>query len=88
MAENAHTKLGLLDEIAKMLGCTFISDLHQSFWLGHNFELLKQLNANDYCVTEWNNAIIYLTGNEMNFSTAQQAKDYLLSQKKPHKKYY
>lgn len=67
----------LLEYLQLKTGCEFMSDLH----LPENFPLIrkivKEISPKDYPITEWKDAINYITREKAQFSDVQQAADYL-----------
>ncbi|MEG1164292.1 MAG: hypothetical protein RR313_07155, partial [Anaerovoracaceae bacterium] len=66
----------LIEEIARRLGCDYISDLRDS---GHKKNLIGILpEATEYPLAQWNDAVEYLCTTEKKFETAEGARDYIL----------
>lgn len=71
--------MGLLEFLAFKCGCLYLSDLH-----GHgNMPLvqhaIREINPDQYDLKEWNDAVQYITGENVSFSTRQEALHYLLN---------
>lgn len=54
--------LGLLETIKSQVGCTFISDLHDYDLLIQIQHYLHKIDAEDYSLFEWIDAVEYITG--------------------------
>ncbi|WP_154018890.1 hypothetical protein [Anaerotruncus rubiinfantis] len=68
----------LLDDLAKLAGCEYLSDLrHCPYYRYPLFLVLPQIPAEDYSVSEWNRAIGYILGQPADFPTAAQAYQFL-----------
>ena len=74
-------KLGLLDYIAFKVGCMYLSDLHNPKNLLYIKTTLHSIDLSMFGVEEWNDAVAYITGKDISFSTSEQAMQYLLSYK-------
>ena len=74
------TKMSLLDVMAVQVGATYLSDLHrlndqQRTQLAQS---LEKVAARDEDLFEWNDALMYLAGEEKPRASAEQAKTALL----------
>lgn len=66
----------LIEEIARRVGCNYISDLRDT---GHNENWGGVLpEALEYPLDQWNDAVEYLCTTEKKFETAEGARDYIL----------
>lgn len=74
-AENVYSA-GLLDLLAAKAGCLVLSDLKFKSLIEIQY-LLRKIHENDFSLKEWNDAVQYLTGKKIRFSTQKQAADYL-----------
>lgn len=70
---------GLLETIKSQVGCMFISDLHDHNLLIRIQHRLHKINAEDYTLCEWIDAVEYITGIKKQFKTAMDAKKFLLN---------
>ena len=72
---------GLLEYIAEKTDCTFLSDLHQT---EHEEieKVLIRLDIETYSQKEWNDAVRYLTGRILDFTTKEAALAYIRDYKK------
>ena len=67
----------LLEVIARRVGCGFLSDLHQSWELPCIQHVIRGLDAREYDLREWKDAVQYITGEQREFETAEQAAEFL-----------
>ena len=75
-----HTvKLGLLDYFSFKAGCMFLSDLHGPDKLLFIRDALQSIDPSQFRLEEWNDAVSYITGRNISFSSSEQAAEYLLS---------
>ena len=74
--ESVNT-MGLLDILAAKSGCIYLSDLSEgrTLLLPHD---LMGIEAEAFSLWEWEDAVSYLTGEELSFETPEQAKQYLI----------
>ena len=79
--EGHGVKIGLLDYIATNSGCVFLSDLHEPKNLLSIKTTLHSIEPSLFRLDEWNDAVAYITGKDISFSTSEQALKYLLSYK-------
>ena len=70
--------LGLLEYLAQEVDCMFLSDLHSEKFLAAVREKICTLDWKQFNLKEWNDAVVYITGTNRSFDTAEQAADYLL----------
>lgn len=71
------SSLGLLDILAAKNGCMYLSDLAgagRSAILPHH---LWELRPEEFSLREWEDAVQYLTGEKLTFSSQEQAREYL-----------
>jgi len=71
-------KRDLLETIAMMVGCKFISDLlytQNPQWIT---SAIKAFDVSDYPLEQWNDAAGYLTGTKVSFDDPYKAKEYLM----------
>lgn len=67
--------MGLLEKIADIMQCTYISDLRGRLSLDHEqLQFLNELRAETYALSEWQEAVRYITGNLDSFNSAQKEK--------------
>lgn len=78
--ETAHFSGGLLDRLAELAGCRYLSDLCAR--CGHKTLLnaLDQLVPQEYPLAEWEDAADYLLGLPHSFQTQQEAAQFLKDQ--------
>ena len=71
--------MGLLEKIADIMQCTYISDLRGRLSLDHEqLQFLNELRAETYALSEWQEAVRYITGNLDSFNSAAEGKNILL----------
>lgn len=74
------SELHLLDILAARQGC-FISDLNLSPILRRAALLeLFRMDENSYPLSQWQDAVRYLTGNERDFASIKEVKDFILNE--------
>ncbi len=74
-------KTGLLDYIAFKVGCMYLSNLHEPQNLLFIQNTLRYIDSSMFGLEEWNDAVEYITGKGISFSTSEQAVEYLFSYK-------
>lgn len=70
-------KLGVLDTLAAKSGCMYLSDLAGTGRRAFLSHYLWELDADAYSLKEWEDAVHYLTGENLNFSSQESAREYL-----------
>ncbi len=70
-------KMGLLEYFSISSGCAFLSDLHQPGFLPLIQHALGNLPPEAYSLREWNDAVLYITGVDLSFSSPQEAAAFL-----------
>ena len=71
--------MGLLEKIADIMQCTYISALRGRLSLDHEqLQFLNELRAETYALSEWQEAVRYITGNLDSFNSAAEGKNILL----------
>lgn len=69
--------MGLLDDLQMRLGLEYLSNLRF-----YNYKKIKavieDISADDYALTEWNDAVEYLTNEPIQFDSACEAREFLL----------
>ena len=68
----------LLEDLMRLSGCPYLSDLHARFWAAAVHQAVAQLEAEEYPPAQWNEAIFYITGHRAEFQDAPHAREYLL----------
>lgn len=76
--KDKHAKTGLLDLIAERLECMYLSDLRGCVYKERCHGVIVEIAADDYSAKVWQEAVRYITGEEGEFNTAQDAKQRLL----------
>ena len=69
----------IFNAIMEYTGVEYLSDLHSRSVWGAVISFLEDLGDDDYPVEQWNEAINYIFGLKVSFSTVGQAKIYLTS---------
>lgn len=75
---NNVDNMSLLDYLAAKVGVRYLSDLHMAelrFPLRH---VLRALDIESFDLTEWNDAVYYITGEEKYFTEISEAAKYLM----------
>ncbi len=78
MGQSVATTEDLLDYLWREAGCAFLSDLHFSGCLPRLRSVLQQLDAAQYPLQQWQEAIRYIAGTEQEFSYPETARQFLL----------
>ena len=79
--EEHGMKLGLLDFLSFKTGCIYLSELHRPENLLPVQSVVLRLNPDLFTLEEWNDAVRYITGQDVTFCSPQQAAQYLLLEK-------
>lgn len=79
MTKDKLPDLGLLDYLSFKVGCMYLSDLYEPKYLPKIQRILRQTDCMFFCLREWNDAVHYITGNEMNFDSPEKAARYLVT---------
>ena len=78
MEENG-VKLGLLDYLSFTTGCAFLSDMRDRKNLPYVRSAVLRIKPSLFGLEEWNDAVRYITDQNVNFKTRDEAVQYLLS---------
>lgn len=78
MGKSSATAEDLLDYLWREAGCAFLSDLHFSDCLTRLQSVLQRLDAAQYPLQQWQEAIRYIAGTEQKFSYPETARQFLL----------
>lgn len=74
------SELHLLDILAARRGC-YISDLNLAPFLRRMaLSDLYRMEENAYPLSQWQDAVLYLTGEERVFESVQEIKDFILKE--------
>ncbi len=76
------TRTDLLDELTRLAGCDFLSNLPRPERRGEVHRALRTIDPRDYSKKAWIDAAIYICGTSEPFETVEQARDYLLEKTK------
>jgi hypothetical protein len=68
---------GLLEYLLSRSGCTYLSDLHSREYLPSVQRALRWVKPGRYSLTEWNDAVQYIIGDNVTFLSCKQAARYL-----------
>ena len=72
--------MGLLEKIADIMQCTYISDLRGRLSLDHEqLQFLNELRAETYALSEWQEAVRYITGNLDSFNSQKEKTSYWIT---------
>lgn len=71
--------LGLLESIQVQVGCMYLSDLHIPSNLPLVQRALRKIEPDSYPLREWNDAVCYITGQELHFENQRDAAKYLMN---------
>lgn len=77
---NGEKRDDLLELIRAGVGCEYLSDLRQEELAAEIRVVTARLRAEEFSVREWSEVISYITKQEAQFDTAQQAWAFLCSQ--------
>lgn len=77
-----HEEKKLLELLAAKAGCAYLSDLHAPEWAGELEKALEKTPPDLANATEWNEAARYIAGGEREFSSAKEAREYLIEYSK------
>lgn len=69
---------GLLDRIAHQINCLYLSDLRNPAYMPSIRDAIIRIDASEYPLGEWNDAVQYITTGPTAFSTCDEARNYLL----------
>lgn len=72
-----RTQRDLLSELARLLDCTYLSDLHTPPCSREGARLAASLSAEDYPLAQWRDAVFYLTGRQADCARAEEAQKIL-----------
>ena len=73
----SEQKQDLLEKLSQDLDCLYLSDLRSPLRAGELERAAENLNAAAYSLREWADAINYITGQDKEFQSPQEAKNYL-----------
>ena len=79
--EKNSVSLGILDYLSFKAGCMYLSDLRERKTLPFVQNAVARIDPNLFSLEEWNDAVYYITGEDVEFPTCEQAVQYLLSEK-------
>lgn len=77
MEQTEMTMVGLLEILANRAGCIYLSDLHQPKLLPAIRRALCNIPPEQFSLWEWQDAVAYITGEQLPFENPEQAADYL-----------
>ena len=82
---NGYQKDDLLDMLAKQTDCAYLSELRNPDFYPLIANILEWIEPNAYSLSEWKEAISYITGSREEVREAAQARDVLLQKVKEAK---
>lgn len=68
---------GLLEILASQTECMYLSDLHNPEFLPAIRRALCGISPEQFELREWQDAVAYITGEQLSFKSQKQAADYL-----------
>lgn len=74
---------GLLETLAARAGCMYLSDLHQPECLPTIQQALQSISPSQFSLWEWQDAVAYITGEQLPFESPEQAANHLAKYQKP-----
>lgn len=81
------SSIGLLELLQYLVGCMYLSDLPDSSNLLMIQSALKKIDPNNYSLREWNDAVHYITRQDLHFSRQNDAARYLINYTQTEKLY-
>lgn len=60
------------------IGCSYLSELHTVYRYKEISREILKLDMEKYSISEWNDAVGYITGEKVIFSSPEEASAYLL----------
>ncbi len=78
MMHRNESQFGLLEYLSFQAGCMYLSDLHQPMYRLYIRHALRGLSAELFSLKDWNDAAVYITGQDRSFDTKEQAQQFLL----------
>ena len=82
MEQTEMTMVGLLEILAFRSGCMYLSDLHQPGLLPAIRRALQNIFPQQFSLWEWQDAVAYITGEQLPFESPEQAADFLKKYRK------
>ncbi len=76
--KRSKSTVALLDFLAQETDCAYLSDLRKPNLYPELFEAMEHIEAERYSFMEWKDAIAYITGDEKELTSEQDAREYLL----------
>ena len=73
----------LLEFLTLKSCCMYLSDLHNRENLLSVQHVIRGIDPALFSLEEWNDAVQYITGEDVNFQTCEEAAQYLLMAGKP-----
>ncbi len=77
MEQTEMAMAGLLEILAFRSGCMYLSDLHQPGRLPAIRRAIQNILPQQFSLWEWQDAVAYITGEQLPFESPEQAADYL-----------
>lgn len=77
MEQTEMTMAGLLEILAFRSGCMHLFDLHQPELLPPIRRALQSVFPQHFSLWEWQDAVAYVTGEQLPFESPEQAADHL-----------
>lgn len=73
----ATHKMDLLEYLAAKAGCMYLSDLHISTYQLSISGIIRNTDVEAFSLSNWNEAVRYITGEEISFNDKLKAAEYL-----------
>ena len=75
--KKATRDMGLLDFLAAKAGCMYLSDLHTPVYQCMVGSIIRQTDVEYFSLSEWNDAVKYISGESKQFPDKTKAAEYL-----------
>lgn len=77
MKQAAVPVAGLLENLALQSDCMYLSDLHSPIFLPGIRRALCCISPEQFTLREWQDAVAYITGEQISIESPEQAAEYL-----------
>lgn len=67
----------LLEALSKEIGCTYLSDLHETENRREVLRAMRKVSVGRYSIQAWNDAVWYITGIQSELSSERAAREKL-----------
>lgn len=79
--KGTQMKINLLEYLSAKTGCLYLSDLHNLENRPFIQHCILEMDVFQFEAEEWNEAVKYITGQQVSFQTCEEAAGYLLESK-------